>query len=64
MNNFVFLAEKDDMSYPSALPSVMVPAMSYMPMQFYTEALEPDKAFLCGSAFPELIKPFLGCEAE
>lgn len=52
------------MSYPSALPSVMVPAMSYTPMQFYTEALEPDKAFLCGSAFPELIKPFLGCEAE
>ncbi len=35
-------------------------AMAYVPWQFFRETFELDKAFQCGTIFPELSKPFLG----
>ena len=66
MNKYMFGAELNDMddnvARPSALPNQMVLAMSYMPMQFYDTMFEVEECFSCGSIFPELIKPFTGCD--
>lgn len=37
-----------------------VPAMAYVPWQYFTTVYEPDKALEIGTIFPELDKPFLG----
>ena len=66
LDRFVFGAkmhEDEDRAYrPTALPAVMVPAMSYMPMQFYDTIFEVEEGFHCGTVFPELVKPFTGCD--
>lgn len=66
MDRFIFTTARPDgdrmPERPSALPAVMVPAMSYVPTQFYDNLLELEEGFDCGSVFPELIKPFTGCE--
>lgn len=40
------------------LPDDPQVAMAYVPFQFLGEMYEPEKAFLCGTLFPELNKPF------
>ncbi len=37
-----------------------VPAMAYVPWQYFTTVYEPDKALEVGTIFPELDKPFVG----
>lgn len=71
MNRFVF-GEHADMMHsfdndckdarPSVLPDDMVVAMAYVPMQFFDTMFEVEEGFSCGSIFPELIKPFTGCD--
>ena len=58
-----FDAEPRDMR-PTALPPVMVPAMAYMPLQFFDTVFDSEEGFRCGTIFPELVKPFTGCEPK
>ena len=69
MDRFIFTARGDDMPEmnehrPSALPTVMVPAMAYVPIQFYDTVFSPEEAFECGTLFPELALPFTGCDPK
>ena len=68
MESFVFgtkdyEAEMQEMR-PSALPPVMVPAMAYVPLQFFETAFDSEEGFRCGTVFPELAKPFTGCDQK
>lgn len=44
---------------PPAVPYDMVPAMAYVPLQFYNTVYEPMEGFRQGTIFPELDKPWL-----
>ena len=44
---------------PPAVPYDMVPAMAYVPLQFYNTAYDPMEGFRQGTIFPELNKPWL-----
>ncbi len=44
----------------SALPSVTVPGMAYVPFQTDSETYEPCRALSAGTIFPCLDKPFAG----
>ena len=57
-------AETEWESRPSALPSDTVVAMAYVPLQFYESLYELDEGFTKGTSFPELYKPFTGCDKE
>ena len=61
---FFDTAEPDDANRPSALPETTVPAMAYVPIQFYTELYPLEEGFAEGTVFPELLKPFTGCEVR
>ncbi len=65
MDKYMLGTEADDMDTslrPSALPAVMVPAMAYVPTQFYDTVYEIDEGYSRGTIFPELDKPFMmGC---
>lgn len=41
------------------MKSEFVPAMAYVPWQYFTTVYETDKALEVGTIFPELDKPFL-----
>ncbi len=64
MEKYIFGIKPDDcdevMSRPSALPAVMVPAMAYVPLQFYDNIFEVEEGYCQGTIFPELVKPFMG----
>ena len=57
-------AETEWESRPSALPSDTVVAMAFVPLQFYESLYELDEGFTKGTSFPELYKPFTGCDKE
>lgn len=44
----------------SALPKNPVTAMAYVPFQTDSTMYEAEKALCCGTAFPDLDKPFYG----
>ena len=44
----------------SPFPAYTPIAMSYVPVQKFTDLYEPEKAFEAGTLFMELDKPFLG----
>ncbi len=65
MNKIFFgTVEPDDMNRPSALPEDTVPAMAYVPIQFYSELYPLEEGFIEGTVFPELLKPFTGCDVR
>ena len=43
-----------------SLPKKPAVAMAYVPWQWFTNAYDPQKAFMAGTIFPELDKPFIG----
>ena len=65
MNNIFFGDDRVILSRearPSALPEDTVVAMAYVPLQFYESLYELDEGFMKGTSFPELYKPFTGCD--
>lgn len=44
----------------SYIKTEFVPAMAYVPWQYFQTVYETDKALEVGTIFPELDKPFLG----
>lgn len=68
MDRFVFGVNETEREHcserPSALPANMVPAMAYVPLQFYDTIFDTEEGFHCGTVFPELVKPFTGCEVR
>lgn len=53
---------EDSQMRPSSLPDNPVVAMAYVPIQFYEDMYELEEGFHCGTIFPELSKPFIGCD--
>ena len=51
-------AEKKCMMQPRITPADGV-AMAYVPFQAFEELFEESKAFMIGTAFPSLFKPFM-----
>lgn len=65
MNKIFFgSVEPEDIGHPSALPQDTVPTMAYVPLQFYTELFPTEEGFSEGTVFPELLKPFTGCDGR
>lgn len=66
LDRFVFGVREDENEHhdmrPTALPAVMVPAMAYVPLQFYDTIFDTEEGFNCGTVFPELVKPFTGSD--
>ncbi len=53
--NAAFCTSKD----PTALPDIVVPAMSYIPFQQWDEVYQVLDGYKTGTIFPCLDKPFL-----
>ena len=50
---------REPLCIDTILPQSLQVAMAYVPFQFIGETYEPEKAFRCGTLFPELNKPFM-----
>jgi hypothetical protein len=54
------ISQNTDAPQPAEGCEGQVPAMAYVPWQYFTKAYEPQKALMTGTIFPELDKPFYG----
>ncbi len=67
MEKYIFgerLEEDLAQAIPSALPADPVPTMAYVPLQFFGTLYETLEGYSNGTIFPELDKPFTGCDMK